>query len=513
MKGMVPNGVAAGSPGYLVSPVISVIRIVLCLALVGCSAKEEHLAPPQPQTPKIVVQPSVVVTGICARITATVNPNGFDTDCYFEYGLTSAYGKQLEAKFIQAKLGDVVVSDTIPNLALDSTYHFRLVASNSAGSIQSTDKVFMVANTPPTIVSETSVAVFGNMAVLTATVNANYRSTECYVEYGQTTSYGMHTASKSIGTGGSGIVVRDTITGLGWDSTYHCRLVASNSAGTTQSTDKSFSVASTPPTIVSETSVAVTGPRLAVLTATVNANYRSTDCYFEYGQTPLYGLRTVSKSIGAGGSGVVVRDTIKGLSWDTTYHCRLVAENPAGQTVGSDQTFVCPSAGWAEFLFPLEAGTTWHYTYYYRSSQYVGSSRVDQITGTQLWQSTGSGTGNSIKINVTRIDTTRLWWADTDTTTQISVTDTSFLVVVTPDSLYVQWYRLSHFNWGYGTPDICKIPRTVESNTNTLTIRQGSSSDLMTSIYVAGKGLTSYMYSQSSHYVWDERLTLESMSP
>lgn len=178
------NSTIVESPRRLPQPLISTVRVLLCLALAGCSAEDETVTPPQPQpqAPTIVTQPTVVVSELGARITAMVNPNNIDTECYFEYGPTTTYGRRLPVKLIQARLNDIVVSDTIANLGEDTTYHCQLVATNSAGTTHSLDKAFSVANTPPTILTETSVSVFGNTAVLAATVNANYRSTDCHFE-------------------------------------------------------------------------------------------------------------------------------------------------------------------------------------------------------------------------------------------------------------------------------------------------------------------------------------------
>ena len=404
-----PNPTAGCSKKPRDSGTMSVLRVLLVLALAGCSAEDETGTPSQLRAPTIVAQPSVVVLGLGARITATLNPNGIDTECYFEYGPTETYGRRLTTKYIQAKLNDIVVSDTIEN--------------------------------------------------------------------------------------------------LGVDTTYHCRLVATNAAGTTHSIDKAFSVARTPPTIVSETSVTVTGPKIVVLTATVNANNLSTECYFEYGQTTSYGMRTVSRSIGTGGDGVGVRDTIRGLAFDTTYHCRLVAENAAGKTSGSDQRFICSSAGWTTFAFPLDAGTTWIYTY---SLSYWYIPTHFETRGHQVWRSAGPRSPGSITILVTRIDTTTTYpqYVGGDTTTVIAEVDTSFSIIVTSDSLSIQWYQLA-FRSSSRMAGLFKVPRIVEQGTNTLTLQLG----WLKATYVSGKGLTFWENYNGTNNYWDERLTLESVSP
>jgi hypothetical protein len=74
------NSTVVESPERLPLPVISTIRVLLCLTLAGCSAKDEMVTPPQLQAPTIVAQPTVVVSDLGARITATVNPNNIDTE-------------------------------------------------------------------------------------------------------------------------------------------------------------------------------------------------------------------------------------------------------------------------------------------------------------------------------------------------------------------------------------------------------------------------------------------------
>lgn len=414
MLSLSPSSGASRLKDPLESKTTSILRVLLFLILAGCSAEDETVPPSQSHTPTIVTEPSVVVSGLGARITATINPNGIDTDCYFEYGPTDTYGRQLATKFIQAKLNDVVVSDTIAN--------------------------------------------------------------------------------------------------LGVDTMYHCRLVATNAAGTTYSIDKTFSVAHTPPTIETETAVTVAGQKVVVLTATVNANNRSTESHFEYGQTTSYGMRTSSRSIGTGGGGVVVRDTIRGLAFDTTYHCRVVAENAAGKTSGADQSFICPSASWKNFAFPLDAGTTWHYAY---SLSHRAWPIYIYTRGHQVWRSAGPGSTNAITILVTRIDTaiTIMWPYNGrgDTTTVIARVDTSFSIMVTADSLYIQWYQLSFISTVSWVPDLFKIPRIVEQSKDTLTLRiwpyQGHAT------YVSGKGLIFWEGNTGSVSGYDERLTLESVSP
>jgi len=77
-------------------------------------------------------------------------------------------------------------------------------------------------------------------AKLNGTVNPNGDSTTYYFQWGPTTSYGNTTPTQSAGSGTSDVAVSANLTGLTPNTTYHYRLVAVNSAGTTNGSDMTF---------------------------------------------------------------------------------------------------------------------------------------------------------------------------------------------------------------------------------------------------------------------------------
>jgi hypothetical protein len=269
---------------------------------------------------------------------------------------------------------------------------------------------------------------------------------------------------------------------------------------------------------ISEISVLISGPRVAVLTATVNSNYRSTDCYFEYGQNTSYGSRTVLKSIGAGGIGVVVRDTIKGLSWDTTYHCRLVAENPAGRTVGSDQSFICPSAGWVDLVYPLTVGTRWKYTYEWYTVHpiyYAGPRPGSHILGSWLWEVKERTSADSVRIEVLRTESVaRVNKSDT-----VMTWTTSFMASIGQSYYTVRWFELMILLGGNSEIGESRytayitVPRLVASGVDMVSIGVDNGDNGPTSIarYVNGKGLVSWRYAYGMNLYSRETLTLDSV--
>jgi hypothetical protein len=71
----------------------------------------------------------------------SVAPHGLTTTIYFQYGTTTSYGSTTAA---QTKTGNTyqTVSANISGLAASTTYHFRMVATNSAGTRYDSDRTF-----------------------------------------------------------------------------------------------------------------------------------------------------------------------------------------------------------------------------------------------------------------------------------------------------------------------------------------------------------------------------------
>jgi hypothetical protein len=79
-----------------------------------------------------------------ATLNGTVNPNGSETTYQFEYGTTTAYGSKTPAspKSIGSGTSPVKVSEEIEGLKAETTYHFRVVATNAGGTTEGKDQTF-----------------------------------------------------------------------------------------------------------------------------------------------------------------------------------------------------------------------------------------------------------------------------------------------------------------------------------------------------------------------------------
>ncbi len=131
------------------------------------------------------------------------------------------------------------MSASISSLGAATTYHFRLVASNASGTIAGNDQT-LVTSGPPTVQTGAAQGIGPSAATLTGSVNPNGRSTSWYFEYGQTTSYGSRTTTKSAGSGTALIGVSAPVSGLAQGTGYHFRLVATSGGVTSYAADAMF---------------------------------------------------------------------------------------------------------------------------------------------------------------------------------------------------------------------------------------------------------------------------------
>jgi PQQ-like domain len=91
--------------------------------------------------PIVKTNPATNVARFSATLNGSVNPNGLTTTVGFQYGRTTSYGSTT-AK--QTKTGNTYqsASANISGLTSNTTYHFRIVGTNSGGTRYGSDKTF-----------------------------------------------------------------------------------------------------------------------------------------------------------------------------------------------------------------------------------------------------------------------------------------------------------------------------------------------------------------------------------
>ena len=291
--------------------------------------------------PTAVTNAASGVGAATATFNGTVNANDTSAVVVFEYGFDTGYGSVVTADQSPVTgTTDTAVSTAIGSLAPNTTFHYRVVAQNADNTVYGADMTFTTAAAPPTASTDAASAVSGTGATLNGTVRANNDSTTVTFEYGPDTGYGATvTADQSPVTGNVFTPVTVSISGLTSGVTYHFRVAAQNSSGTTYGSDATFVTGAAPPSATTDAASAVAATT-ATLNGTINPGATSTAVTFEYGETTAYG-RTVSagQSPVTGAGDTAVSAAVSGLQPDTVHHFRVVGQNSAGTTYGSDLTF------------------------------------------------------------------------------------------------------------------------------------------------------------------------------
>jgi hypothetical protein len=177
-----------------------------------------------------------------ATLNGTVNANFDPAVVSFEYGLTDTYGSTVSASQSPVSGGaDTPVSAAISGLLPNTTYHFRAAATNSAGTTYGADLTFKTGMSAPTVSTDAASAIGNRVATLNGTVNAMNDETTVAFEYGLDAAYGNTlSADQNPVTGSNDTPVSASLSGLLQNTTYHFRVVAFNSQGTSYGQDMTF---------------------------------------------------------------------------------------------------------------------------------------------------------------------------------------------------------------------------------------------------------------------------------
>jgi len=103
---------------------------------------------------------------------------------------------------------------------------------------------------PPLAETGSASNVAFSSATLGGTVDPSFHETTARFEYGRTTAYGSSTPAQIVGSGNGQVAVAASLAGLRQGITYHFRLIAQNSEGTTTGADHVFTTLDkTPPAL------------------------------------------------------------------------------------------------------------------------------------------------------------------------------------------------------------------------------------------------------------------------
>jgi hypothetical protein len=196
------------------------------------------------QVPVVTSDPATTITSISAAITGTVNPQGQPAGCFVEWGTTISYGTNGPTFPVPPANTAVVVSNNMIFLSPNTTYHYRLVATNSSGTGYSSDRTMTTAfppsGQPPTAETDPATAITTTNAYLWALLSSGGLYTTYYFRWGVDTTCGNQSPSGFLAINESGLRAYQPIGGLSPGTTYHFQIVATNTAGTTFGADQVF---------------------------------------------------------------------------------------------------------------------------------------------------------------------------------------------------------------------------------------------------------------------------------
>ncbi len=300
-----------------------------------------------PSVPAVTTGADVFVSNSTALVTGKVTPNGAQTVYWYEYGKTTGLGTRSVSQTAGSGFIAIPTPAYITGLAANTTYYYRLSASNASGVVNGSTLSFTTNTNPPptgnapTTQTNKAVDVSRTTANLTGQVNPNNVATSYWFEYGETNDLGNATALQGAGNGGSSLAASVSISNLKPLTKYYFRLNASNQFGTVNGSILSFTTTgpAAPGSPRVDTNAASNIATVSMrFNGEVNPNGDTTRFWFEYGVDSLLGslLGSTTKTnvAGSGTSNVSVSTTVTGLSANTRYYYRVVAENSYGVVRG-----------------------------------------------------------------------------------------------------------------------------------------------------------------------------------
>jgi hypothetical protein len=310
------------------------------------------------QKPSVTTNSASGVSQSSATLKGYIDTNGTSgSEYWFEWGTTSSNLSRNTNRVSANSSRDA--SSYISGLSPDTTYYFRLVGSNNAGTSYGSTKSFRTDkgednpsdNTQkPSVTTNSASGVNQSSATLKGYIDTNGTSgSEYWFEWG-TTSSNLSRNTNRVSVNSS----RDAssyISGLSPDTTYYFRLVGSNNAGTSYGSTKSFRTDNNgndnndnnnSDVIATTKSASNIGSDYATINGYVDTNGSSnTTRFFEWGRTSSNLSNTTSES--SINSSSNVSSYISGLSNNTTYYFRVVARNSNGTVYGSKYSFTTGS--------------------------------------------------------------------------------------------------------------------------------------------------------------------------
>ena len=121
----------------------TVLTLAVTGAALGCWAQVASAAAPGATTGG-----AAVIGPASATLTGSIDPRGLSTRYHFLYGPTTAYGSRTATVEAGAGTRTVTAAGDATGLAPNTTYHYRIVATNRDGTTRGADRTFRTQRQP-----------------------------------------------------------------------------------------------------------------------------------------------------------------------------------------------------------------------------------------------------------------------------------------------------------------------------------------------------------------------------
>jgi len=127
---------------------------------------------PAPKPPSVYTGGFTAPSMSSVALKGSVNPHGLATVYAFQFGTTAGYGAQTAPVSASNGTTSISVSQTVNGLPPGATYHYRLIATNEAGTTDGKDAVFTTKEPPASFKLVTpSRVVFGSPFTLSGAMS------------------------------------------------------------------------------------------------------------------------------------------------------------------------------------------------------------------------------------------------------------------------------------------------------------------------------------------------------
>ena len=182
--------------------------------------------------PDVTTAPASSIKARSATVGGTVNPdNAGEATCQVAWGATTEFGNTAACPASIANgESPVSVQVALTGLSPDTTYYYRLQASNTNGLNPGEPYQDQELHTPGPGVQEASASdVSATAATLNGRIDPNNAATTYFFQYGTSTAYGAEipiAPGALVGAGSGAVSVSQHVQGLLASTTYHYRVVA-----------------------------------------------------------------------------------------------------------------------------------------------------------------------------------------------------------------------------------------------------------------------------------------------